>query len=92
MRQALEMYRRLEASSFGMIGAKAQYDALEPLLSIQALDQARNRYLAAVIEFNKAQFRLYVALGQPAESALGTATPHPLEVPAVPPKHLPTPP
>jgi outer membrane protein TolC len=85
VRQALEMYRRLEASSFGMIGPKAQYDALEPLLAIQALNQARNQYLAEVIDYNKSQFRLYVALGQPAECALPGATPHSVETPVVPP-------
>jgi outer membrane protein TolC len=85
VRQATEMYRRLEASSFGMIGPKSQYDALEPLLAIQALNQARNQYLTEVIEYNKSQFRLFVALGQPAECALPSATPQPVQTPVVPP-------
>jgi len=34
VREALEMYRRLEASSFACRPA-GQYDALEPLLAIQ---------------------------------------------------------
>jgi outer membrane protein TolC len=76
VRQAIEMYRRLEASSFGMAGNRAQYDALEPLLAIQALNQARVQYLAEVIEYNRAQFRLYTAMGQPPLCALpGTTVP-----------------
>jgi outer membrane protein TolC len=83
VRQAIEMYRRLEASSFGMTGPKAQYDALEPLLAIQALNQARLQYLTEVIEYNRAQFRLYTALGQPPLCALpGAAVP--VDVPANP--------
>jgi len=36
---------------------------IELLQSIQALDRARLNYLQAVTSFNKAQFRLYVAVG-----------------------------
>jgi outer membrane protein TolC len=76
VRQAIEMFRRLEASSFGMVGNRNQYDALEPLLAIQALNQARTQYLAEVIEYNRAQFRLYTAMGQPPLCALpGAAVP-----------------
>lgn len=83
VRQAIEMYRRLEASSFGMTGPRAQYDALEPLLAIQALNQARLQYLNEIIEYNRAQFRLYTALGQPPLCALpGTVVP--VDVPANP--------
>jgi hypothetical protein len=84
VREALEMYRRLEASSFGVAGPRAQYDALEPLLAIQALNQARVQFLTEVVEYNRAQFRLYTALGQPAVCALpGSAVP--LAVPPAPP-------
>ena len=83
VRQAVEMYRRLEASSFGMAGPRAQYDALEPLVAIQALNQARTQYLTEVIEYNRAQFRLYTALGQPPLCALPGVT-VPVEVPANP--------
>jgi hypothetical protein len=83
VRQAVEMYRRLEAASFGMTGSRNQYDALEPLLAIQALNQARSQYLTEVIEFNRAQFRLYTALGQPPLCALPGAV-VPVEVPANP--------
>lgn len=82
--QALEMYRKLLETSFGMIAPRAQYDALEPLLAIQALNQARSIYLNEVIEFNRAQFRLYTALGQPALNALPTMATTPLAVNVVP--------
>jgi outer membrane protein TolC len=83
VRQAIEMFRRLEASSFGMAGNRGLYDALEPLLAIQALNQARSQYLAEVIEFNRAQFRLYTAMGQPPLCAL-PGTPVAVQVPANP--------
>ncbi len=36
--EAQEMFRKLSATSFGMIGGKGQFDALEPLLAVQALE------------------------------------------------------
>lgn len=85
VREALEMYRKLSDTSFGMIGPRRQYDAIEPLLAIQALNQARNQYLSEVIGFNRAQFRLYAAIGQPALCSLPTAQPQPVQVPVIPP-------
>lgn len=87
--QAVELYRRLDATSFGMIGPRPQYDALEPLLAIQALNNARVQYLTAVIEFNRSQFRLLTALGQPALEA--EPRPQALPVPVVPPPFVPEP-
>jgi outer membrane protein TolC len=85
VRQALEMYRKLLESSFGMAGPRPLFDALQPLLAIQALNQARVQYLLEVIEFNRAQFRLYTALGQPALCALPDAAPQAVDVPVEPP-------
>jgi outer membrane protein TolC len=84
VQNATEMYRKLLETSFGMIGPKAQYDAIEPLLAIQALNQARTVYLGEVIEFNRAQFRLYTALGQPPLDALSSITATALQTPVVP--------
>ena len=87
------MYRKLLDTQFGMIGARPQYDALEPLTAIQMLNQARTQYLNQVIDFNRAQFRLFWALGQPAGCALpGEA--QPLEINPVPdrPGYTPEPP
>jgi outer membrane protein TolC len=83
VRQAAELYRRLLESSFGMVGPGRQFDALEPFLAIQALNQARVQYLTTVIEYNRAQFRLYTALGQPSICALPGAS-VPVEVPVNP--------
>lgn len=83
IRQATEMWRRLEKASFGMADRKL-YDPLEPLLAEQALAQARLRYLNDVIEFNKAQFRLYWAMGQPPVCAVPAPETLPVDVPVVP--------
>jgi len=67
--EAEEMYRILSATSFGMIGGKGRFDALEPLLAVQALSQARMQYLGSIVEYNRAQFRLLTAVGQPLAEA-----------------------
>ncbi len=46
----------------GLPGATRPIEVLQP---IQALAQARTDYLNAVLAYNRAQFRLYRALGQP---------------------------
>jgi outer membrane protein TolC len=84
VRQAQEMYRKFREASFGMVGAKAQFDALEPLTAVQALNAARVQYLQQVVEFNRSQFRLYTAIGQPPLGGFNCAVPHPVDVPAVP--------
>jgi len=66
--EAEEMYRVLSATSFGMIGGKGRFDALEPLLAVQALSQARLQYLGSIVEYNRAQFRLLTAVGQPPDA------------------------
>jgi outer membrane protein TolC len=53
-----------------------QFDILvirpqEAVASIQALVNAYTDYYGAVADFNRAQFRLYRALGQPAQAILG---------------------
>jgi outer membrane protein TolC len=68
--QAQEMYRILSATSFGMIGPRRQFNALEPLLAVQALNQSRLSYLEAVVEYNRSQFRLLTAVGQPAVTGI----------------------
>jgi len=89
--QAVEMWRRLREASFGLADPKRQlFDALEPLLAEQALDQARTSYLDEVIGYNQAQFRLYWAMGQPPISALPQATPQPgVAVPTMPTPYVP---
>ncbi len=82
--QVEELYRKLLASSFGMFGPRETYDALEPLLAIQEINRARNNYLNEVIEFNKSQFELYMAIGEPPLEALDGAQRVELGIPAVP--------
>ncbi|MBA4187315.1 MAG: hypothetical protein C0467_04770 [Planctomycetaceae bacterium] len=96
VRQAQEMYRKFRESSFGVVGPKAQFDALEPLTAVQSLNAARVQYLQQVVEFNRSQFRLHTAIGQPAVMGLDAAVPQPVDVPTVPgamvpPKPIPAP-
>jgi outer membrane protein TolC len=88
VRQALEMYRKFRDVSFAMLGPKGQlqFDALEPLTAVQSLNQSRVLYLQQVVEFNRSQFRLFAAIGQPALCGIDTAEPQPLTVPVVPTK------
>jgi outer membrane protein TolC len=76
VRNAEVMWRKLERIRFFIGGPARQYDPLEPLLAERALLEARNLYLDHVTEYNRAQFRLYWAMGQPPQHALpGKALP-----------------
>jgi outer membrane protein TolC len=57
---------------------------IEVLDSLRLLDRSRNAYLDAILEYNRAQFELYVALGQPPANVLARPIPASL-VPAPPP-------
>jgi outer membrane protein TolC len=82
--QALETWRRLREASFGLAGAEHQYDPLQPLIALRDLADARQAYLANVIEYNRSQFRLYWAMGQPPLAAGPTLQPQTLTVPVAP--------
>jgi outer membrane protein TolC len=85
VKEAQETWRRLSAASYGLANPKENLlDTLAPLVAIQTLAQARSQYLNQVVEFNKAQFRLYAAMGQPPVCSVDAATPVPVEVPAAP--------
>lgn len=84
VRQAEEMWRKLEVMARELGGPLRQWDELEPLLALQALAQVRSLYLTQVIEYNRAQFRLYVAMGQPPVESLSHAASLPVDVPVVP--------
>jgi hypothetical protein len=45
----------------------------EVVASVQALAQAYDDYYGAIADFNRAQFRLYRALGQPAQALSSAA-------------------
>ena len=68
--EAREMFRKLSATSFGMIGPRGQFDALEPLLAVQALNQSRVQALVATMEYNRAQLRSLTAIGQQAAAPI----------------------
>ena len=79
------MWSRLrEASRLLLTRGGGRFDTIEPLLAEQAMNQARTEYLTEVIEYDRAQFRLYWALGQPPLCALPQATAQPVAVPVVP--------
>jgi outer membrane protein TolC len=84
VRQAEETWRRLREAAFGMRGRSRQYDPLEPLLAEQQVAEARSRFLTQIREFNKAQFRLYTAMGHPPLEALPCSTPLPLQTSPLP--------
>jgi outer membrane protein TolC len=84
VRQALQTWRRLRLAAFGMAGRERLYDPLQPLIAERDLNQARVAYLNAVIGYNKAQFQLFWALGQPPLLAPAGARPIPIGVPVVP--------
>jgi outer membrane protein TolC len=85
VRNAEETWRKLQAIAFGVGLPARQYDPLEPLLAERQLLEARLLYLDNVIIYNRSQFRLYWALGQPPECALPHALARPVEVPVLPP-------
>lgn len=63
--EATELYRISREGTFNVIDAKNLFDALRPLQAIQVLNQSRQSYLAAVVDFNRAQYRLFTLLGHP---------------------------
>lgn len=89
--QAQETWRRLREAAFGMAGTDRRYDPLEPLIAERDLDLARTRFLNEVIEYNKAEFRLFWALGQPPVCAVPKASPVPNVTPSPAAETLPPP-
>jgi outer membrane protein TolC len=61
-RQSLELNFTNIRRGAGLPGATRPIEVLQP---IQALAQSRVEYLNAVLAYNRAQFRLYHALGRP---------------------------
>jgi outer membrane protein TolC len=91
VKQASETFRKLDLIAFGRLGPKKELEALEPLIAIQTLAVARTQYLNAVIDYNRAQFQLFTAMGRPSMDALPKATPMPVNVPVVPAPYVPGP-
>jgi outer membrane protein TolC len=85
VRNAETLWRRLRDLAFGVGMPARQFDPIQPLLAEQALRQARMQYLTEVIEYNRYQFRLYWALGQPPQCALPRSKALPVETSVLPP-------
>ncbi len=71
VKESTDLYRIAKDGTFNVIDAKNLFDALRPLQAIQTLSQAKNNYLSAVMDYNRAQYRLFTALGQPPKAADG---------------------
>jgi outer membrane protein TolC len=69
--QSLELNLTNIRRGTGLPGATRPLEVLQP---IQALAQARSEYLIAVLTYNRAQFRLYRALGHPSMSDAPAST------------------
>jgi outer membrane protein TolC len=65
--EATELYRISHEGTFNVLDAKNLFDALRPLQALQFLNQARQNYIGAVMDYNRAQYRLNAALGRPTE-------------------------
>lgn len=74
VKEATELYRIQKEGIFNVVDAKNLFDALRPLQAIQVLNQARQNYLGAVMDFNRSQYRLFALLGHPTREAV-TASP-----------------
>lgn len=82
--QARIEYEKFFSLSIEMRGPRMALDTLEPLIALQQLAQSSYQYLAAVVEYNRAQFQLYTAMGRPSMDALPKATAEPVQVPVIP--------
>ena len=70
VKEATELYRISKDGTLNVVDPKNLYDSLRPLLAIQTINQARQNYLAAVLDFNRAQYRLFTQLGNPTGAAI----------------------
>ena len=69
VKEATELYRINKEGTFNVVDAKNLFDALRPLQAIQSLNQARHNYLAAIVDYNRARYRLFTYVGNPARLA-----------------------
>jgi outer membrane protein TolC len=85
VRQAEEMWLRLERAEFGVANGRVGHlEVLEPLTALDQLQLARTAYLDDVIAYDRAEFQLYWALGKPPLCALPQATALPTQTPVRP--------
>lgn len=72
IKEATELYRISREGTLNVLDAKNLFDALRPLQAIQVLNQAKVNYLAAVLDFNRAQYRLFTLIGYPPQAAVNS--------------------
>jgi outer membrane protein TolC len=89
VRHAVETFRRLDVVARKTIDTKVKLESIEPLLGVQALAQARQQYLNYVMDYNRAQFQLFAAVGSPPIEAPPKASPVAVEVPPTPATYVP---
>lgn len=68
-KEAITNFGIISDGAFGALDAPKFFDSVRPLQAIQSINSAWLDYLTAVIEYNRAQYRLFTALGQPPRSA-----------------------
>lgn len=71
VKEATELYRINKSGTQNVVGANNLFDALRPLQAIQALNTARQNYLGAIMDHNRAQLRLLAATGTPPAANAG---------------------
>lgn len=76
--EADKLYEINREGTFNVIDSKNLFDALRPLQALQFLNQTRQQYLAAVLDYTRAQYRLHAAIGCPNLVDHPSGTPLPL--------------
>lgn len=79
--EADRLYEINREGTFNVIDSKNLFDALRPLQALQFLNQTRQQYLAAVLDYTRAQYRLHAAIGCPCLIDHPSGTPLPLDRP-----------
>lgn len=69
IQEASELYRINKEGTLNVVDAKNLFDALRPLQAIQLLNQARQNLLNSIIDYNRAQYKLYTLIGNNIELA-----------------------
>jgi outer membrane protein TolC len=75
VKEATELYRIAKEGTLNLVDSKNLFDALRPLIAIQTLNQARTNSLNAILDYNRAQYRLFTALGHAPQQSQQTPAP-----------------
>ncbi len=86
VQEAEKAWQRILNWTVNVSFRERRFEAIELLLAERDLDTARRSYLTEVIAYNRAQFQLYWALGQPPLESVAKLTPLPVKTPVLPPE------